>query len=734
MSNRILPANSINPNATIAPGLVVAINNNPQLIVSGVQTNVIGAVFTSTWGPVNSATAFSAPAGYLNEFGDTLTNKYDGGTFVSAASLQGNNATFIGVRVTDGTDAAATGTLVDSLAMPVVGVILTAFYTGTTGNKIKAIISNGPTTGTYNLTLSLPGGFTETYSNIGGSGATFWQNLVNAVNQGLGLQGPSRLAVATLAKGIGAIAVTAPGSGYTAVPSVAITGGGGSGAAAIAVLGFAINSISVDVAGSYATLPTLSATVGTGATLSPVMKAVSATFAAAGSGYAANDVLTLTGGTSTTSTQVTVDTVDGSGHILTAHISRVGSYTVLPTGPVAVTGGTGTGATFTMLWGLLSITVGAGGSNYDSTSVLSITGGGGMGGGAGTLTLASSGGVKAVTITAGGMNYATVPTVVFTGGSGTGAAATASIGSVNTPALTGVTLTGATNGISGVTGPSLLGQDISPGTGLYALRGSGANIGALVDCDDPTTYSDQLAFGQTEGVYMQLVDAPGHTIAQMVAAKNSAGIADISFKFCGGDWIYFLDTANGGIVRIISPQSYFAGVLANLAPQESSLNKPMNGILNTQKTFAKQIYSNADIQTLMINGIDIISKPSPRGQVFTAQTGKNGSINPVDNNDPIPRMTYYLAQSLDAAAGLGTVIGELQTPDTRAAALSAIVAFLQNLKTANQIKNFKVVLDDSNNPENRVELGFMAAQVRVQLYSVVIVFLIDLAVGTATLQ
>ena len=63
----------------------------------------------------------------------------------------------------------------------------------------------------------------------------------------------------------------------------------------------------------------------------------------ASSGYTAGDVLTLSGGKLASATAV-VDTVDGSGTILTAHVAARGSGYAASTG-VALAGGTGTGAT-----------------------------------------------------------------------------------------------------------------------------------------------------------------------------------------------------------------------------------------------------------------------------------------------------------------------------------------------------------------------------------------------------
>jgi hypothetical protein len=74
------------------------------------------------------------------------------------------------------------------------------------------------------------------------------------------------------------------------------------------------------------------------------VSAIALTIANGGSGYVAGDVLTFAGGTGTPA-QATVDTVDGTGKILTAHISVYGNYTgSLPANPNSPTGGAGTGA------------------------------------------------------------------------------------------------------------------------------------------------------------------------------------------------------------------------------------------------------------------------------------------------------------------------------------------------------------------------------------------------------
>lgn len=77
-------------------------------------------------------------------------------------------------------------------------------------------------------------------------------------------------------------------------------------------------------------------------------EATALTVTAGGSGYAAGNVLTVVGGEYSIPVEITVSTVNGSGVILTGAISNAGSYSLTPGSPASVTGGAGSGATFTL--------------------------------------------------------------------------------------------------------------------------------------------------------------------------------------------------------------------------------------------------------------------------------------------------------------------------------------------------------------------------------------------------
>jgi hypothetical protein len=217
----IVQQGSINTNGLSVPNIYVQIVA-PQPVLNGVPTNILGVVGTANWGPVNSPVIVSGPSDAAQQFGPMQARKYDLGTAIYTASLQGAS-NFRGVRVTDGTDAAASGTLGTST-----GCTFTGKYTGSLGNSITVGVSTGTnsTSGapTFKLTVNLPGLLSEVYDNIGGTGNALYAAMVAAINNGQsGLRGPSQLIVATLGAG-----TTAPTN-----PSTVTLSGGTDGVATI---------------------------------------------------------------------------------------------------------------------------------------------------------------------------------------------------------------------------------------------------------------------------------------------------------------------------------------------------------------------------------------------------------------------------------------------------------------------------------------------------------------------
>lgn len=168
--------------------------------------------------------------------------------------------------------------------------------------------------------------------------------------------------------------------------------------------------------------------------------------ATGGTGYVAGNILTVSGGTSVVAAQIEVLTVGGSGEVLTARIRNAGLYTTTPANDASVTGGSGTGATFTLSWGtngwtsrratncanaLQSAAVAVGGTGYAVNDVLTVSGG----------TFSSQATVRVATVDGGGAvtsvvvvnqgDYTTAPAnpASTTGGSGTGCTLNLTFGS-----------------------------------------------------------------------------------------------------------------------------------------------------------------------------------------------------------------------------------------------------------------------------------------------------------------
>ncbi len=155
---------------------------------------------------------------------------------------------------------------------------------------------------------------------------------------------PASVVVALAATTVAGIRILTQGVGYTSAPTVAITGGGGTGATATA----AVSGGSV----------------------------VSFTITAAGSGYTSTPTVTLTGGGATT--QAVVQAVLTAAAVNTTPGTIVGGtgYINVPTVTFTSLNGQGTGATATatLTSGSVSgVTISAGGSGYTSTVTATIS-------------------------------------------------------------------------------------------------------------------------------------------------------------------------------------------------------------------------------------------------------------------------------------------------------------------------------------------------------------------------
>jgi hypothetical protein len=115
----------------------------PQFLFNGVQTNVVGLVGTASWGPVDLAQPFGSYAEYVTIFGPTINRYNDLGGAVILAQAQGA-AYFAASRVTDGTDTAASGTVLATGGAQATGTV-----TYTTNPTASSTVTLDGTVWTY---------------------------------------------------------------------------------------------------------------------------------------------------------------------------------------------------------------------------------------------------------------------------------------------------------------------------------------------------------------------------------------------------------------------------------------------------------------------------------------------------------------------------------------------------------------------------------------------------------
>ena len=198
--------------------------------------------------------------------------------------------------------------------------------------------------------------------------------------------------------------ITSPGSGYTSAPTVSFSGGGGGGAAATASISTLATAVATEVGGAVTAI----------------------TVTNPGSGFMTAPLVTLTGGGGTGATAVaflgaggvaTITVVDpGSGYIRPPLLSLVGG------GGAGATGGTVLTPTT-----VAAVNLTASGSGYTVAPAVTITSGDGNGSGATAVASISNGVVASIALGNAGSGYTSTPIVTFSGGSGGAGAGAAAV-------------------------------------------------------------------------------------------------------------------------------------------------------------------------------------------------------------------------------------------------------------------------------------------------------------------
>lgn len=184
----------VNNAALDVPGVYTEIVPPQTANLNGVPTYLAGFVGTASWGPVNAPVKGSDAKDGRRAFGPMMARLGDLSTAISIASMQGKAGQWCGVRVTDGTDTKATGTIGDhgntafwtalasalnygsgvsrgpsqlvTAVATTTSLTLSAKYTGSFGANITVSLAKGSKAGSYKLTVRAPGALPEVFDNL----------------------------------------------------------------------------------------------------------------------------------------------------------------------------------------------------------------------------------------------------------------------------------------------------------------------------------------------------------------------------------------------------------------------------------------------------------------------------------------------------------------------------------------------------------------------------------------
>jgi hypothetical protein len=597
----------------------------PSPFIVGTPTNIMGLVGVASWGPLNAMIYFSAVTDGAVALGPPAVRKYDIMSYVEAATQVGGAIGFGAVRVSDGSDTAASAAV-----QPVAAAAATGTFTFTNNPTNSSTITLGTSTWTF-----VTSGATGNQTNIGANlSAT-----LTALQSNLSSSADSQVVQCTYGNTATTLTVTDKTTGVA----------GNSFAIATNVSGASVS----------------------GATLS--------------GGAPATQGVTITAlytGTLGNSIQFSIQ----NGSAANSYMAIV-AFPGLP--PEQFNNITGSGNAF---WVNLAAAINSGNASHSSPS-------------------------KYVTAAAG------VATVMPTVGSAT-------------------ILSTGTDGATGVTDTTLMGQDTLPRKGMYVLRGSLCTDFTLCDMATTANWAAASAFALSELMTPVFATVSGDTITNALASVLNSGDDTPWGWAILGDWPYFYDAYNG-LNRSISPAAFGIGILGNLSPQQSPLNKPLQGITGTQRSQQGLPYSDAELTLINTGRLDAIIPPANSwgGYYFTFGSGRNLSSNTAANGIEYTRMTNFLMRTAKSKAA-GAVIGQLQSiqpnDQTRANAKALFDGFSAQLASPQvglgiggqgMIDAWAVQCDLNNNPPALQALGYLFLYWQVRYLNVVRYFVVKFMGG-----
>lgn len=231
--------------------------------------------------------------------------------------------------------------------------------------------------------------------------------------------GTGNTLTAVIGKAVTSVGSITGGSGFSAVPVIGFTGGGGTAATATATMSTLTDVLSITITNpgsGYTGTPSIAFASGPGKGAAATATASSATtvtvnITSGGTGYTSAPTVSASGGSGTPSALVAILSSDGVVESITGTYS---GYTVGDTITYTFAQpGSGATATATRSGAVDSVTITDGGSQYWNVPTVAFTATSGGSGAAGTATIAH-GVVTGVTLTNPGSSYGAAPTVSFT--------------------------------------------------------------------------------------------------------------------------------------------------------------------------------------------------------------------------------------------------------------------------------------------------------------------------------
>jgi hypothetical protein len=629
----------------------------PTPFLLGQPTNIEGLIGVASWGQLNSVILASKPVDAAIVLGPPVVRNYDIASYIAAATQVGGAIGFKCVRVSDGTDIAASVTP-QSGATPATGSILFTVQPTAT----QTITLNG-TVFTY-----IASGATALQINIGGNLVQTVQNTIAQLQASADAQAVKFTYAPSGAFGINLTAVTPGTAGNALTLASTVTGvtlsgatlsGGSAAGACITITGKCSGVLGNQI--KFSIQNGTAANSYMGVVAFPGLPPEQFNNVPAATPATGNVVFTSNPANSTTLTLGGTVTTFVTGAPVGPQVQIGGSLPVTLSNLLAFLTAAVDANLIKFTYALNGLTL-----NLTANPVQQV------GSAGNTLTVATN------------VAGATVSGATLSGGSGTGntfwvnlaaainngnsqraqsnfVVATAGAGVALPTTGVAVSLTGGTDGAAGVTDATLMGQDILPRKGMFVLRNSNCDGFALCDMSTISNYAAIASFGLSETMLPVFGGPSGDTIPNSTGVRINAGIDTPWFWLILGDWPTFYDNVNQ-LSRTINPSAFGIGIIGNLSPQQSPLNKPLQGISSTQRSVLGLPYSDTELSTINTGGIDVILGPdsSPGGYYYSFGTGRNASSNTAANGIEYTRMTNFLIRTSQSKAA-GSFVGRLQS-------------------------------------------------------------------------